>query len=57
MPINVENLSTEVIPEPEEAAGAGPTSASHWEETEKLRQSLARWRRDRSRTAAEGFDD
>jgi hypothetical protein len=57
MPINIENLSTEVIPEPESSGHRTSPSASRWEEAEKIRENFFRWKRNRSRTAAEGFDD
>jgi hypothetical protein len=57
MSINIENLSTEVIPEPEGSAGAAPTQTSSCEEAMKVRECNARLRRDHCRTAAEGFDD
>ena len=57
MAVNIENLSTEVIPEPEETHGAAAQPAARRQEAEQMRVALARWLRDRSRTAAEGFDD
>jgi hypothetical protein len=58
MPVNVDNLTTEVVPEPE-GPGSVPAGAARrpWEEAEKMREALARVKRDRGRTAAEGFDD
>jgi hypothetical protein len=57
MPVNVENLSTEVIPEPEGSPGVAAMPANRWEEAEKVREGCSRLHRNRSRTAAEGFDD
>ncbi len=57
MSINIENLSTEVIPEPEGPAGEAPTQTSSCEEAMRVREGYTRLRRDLSRTAAEGFDD
>jgi hypothetical protein len=57
MSVNVDNFSTEVIPEPEGSASGAPAPANRWEEAERARAGYARWKRDHSRTAAEGFDD
>ena len=59
MPVNVDNLTTEVIPEPEGPGSERMAKAASrsWEEAEKLRGALARIKYDRSRTAAENFDD
>lgn len=57
MAVNVDQLTTEVIPEPEPAPrGSSPESKS-WDVIEKTREAYSRWMRDRCRTAAEGFDD
>jgi hypothetical protein len=57
MSVNVDSFSTEVIPEPESTASGAPAPANRWEEAERVRAGYARWKRDQSRTAAEGFDD
>lgn len=56
MSVHIGRLTSEVIPEPEGAAGE-PQSAGQPEQQEQVRRAQARWIRDMSRTAAEGFDD
>jgi hypothetical protein len=57
MAIEVEQLNTEVIPEPEPAPQGGAPPTKTWEMIEKTREAYSRWLRDRRRTAADGFDD
>lgn len=57
MAVNVDQLTTEVIPEPEPLSGSGSREAKAWEIIEKTREAYSCWMRDRCRTAAEEFDD
>jgi hypothetical protein len=57
MTVHIDNLTTEVIPEPEPPGEAADEKSQPWEELERLRRSYSRLLRDLSRTAAEGFDD
>lgn len=57
MSLNIENFSTEVIPEPEGSGGGATTGTSSCEEAMRMRECYARLMRDINRTAAEGFDD
>jgi hypothetical protein len=56
MPVHVDRVLTEVVPE-EEPAPKGKEKAARWEEAERLRAALARELSIRMRTRAEGFDD
>lgn len=56
MTVHIDNLTTEVVPEPE-PPGESSDESKPWEELEQLRRSYSRMLRDLSRTAAEGFDD
>ena len=55
MSVHVENLTSEVIPEPESAPAASDSRVS--DEVDKVRRARARLSRDRVRISAEGFDD
>jgi hypothetical protein len=55
MSVHVDQISTEVIAETEPAPQAAVTMG--WQEVDMVQQALACARRDRLRTAAEGFDD
>jgi hypothetical protein len=57
MAVNIEHLSTEVVPEPEPPAQGGAQQSDSWSVVEKTREAYACWMRDRWRTAAEEFDD
>ena len=57
MAVNVEQLITDVIPEPEPSATGSPKEAKSWDVIQRTREAYSRWMRDRYRTAAEGFDD
>jgi hypothetical protein len=57
MPVHVDRVLSEVVPEAEPAAGRPETAAAPWEEAERLRALLAREEWDRMRTRAEGYDD
>lgn len=56
MSVHIDQLSTEVIPEPEPPPGARDGGPG-WEEVTRVRESQSALSRDRLRTAAEGFDD
>ena len=56
MAVHVENLTSEVIPEPESASQAA-AGAPDSEQLDKARWARSRLARDRARVAAEGFDD
>ncbi len=56
MSVHIGELTSEVIPEPEQA-GAGAQGAPEPEAHENVRRAHARLVRDLRRTAAEGFDD
>ncbi|WP_224242768.1 hypothetical protein [Hyalangium gracile] len=58
MAVNVENLTSEVVPEAEpgqQPSGSEPSTP--WQEVERVKAALARLAEDRLRTRAEGFDD
>jgi hypothetical protein len=57
MTVNVSELTTEVIPEPEPPPAAASHEEPAWELVERARETSSRLVRDRVRTAAEGFDD
>lgn len=57
MAVNVDQLTTDVIAEPEPSTGGGSQEAKDWEFIERMRQAHSCWMRDRCRTAAEEFDD
>jgi hypothetical protein len=58
MPIEIDEFVTEVTTE-SESEGASPVAAQSapWLDQMRVREALIRTQRDRSRTAAEGFDD
>jgi hypothetical protein len=56
MAVHIDELSTEVVPEPEPPPGPRGGGAG-WEEVTRMRESQSALLRDRLRTAAEGFDD
>lgn len=56
MAVNVDQMITEVVPEPEPAS-ADAEKIKDWEMIERTCQAHSRWLRDHYRTAAEGFDD
>jgi hypothetical protein len=56
MPVHIDQMTSEVIPESEPASGGNEESTS-WEALAQLRDRQARILRDRLRTTAEGFDD
>lgn len=56
MAVAVDQLTTEVIPEPEPSSASGSPDQT-WDIVMRAREAHARLLRDRSRTAAEAFDD
>jgi hypothetical protein len=56
MPVHVDRVSSEIVPEAEPAPERKGTRP-RWEEAERLKALLAREERNRMRTRAEGFDD
>ena len=57
MAVHVDNAMSEVVPEVEPSGGAGGDEGAPWEEEERVSAALSRTAMERSRTAAEGFDD
>jgi hypothetical protein len=57
MAVHVDNAMSEVEPEVEPSGGAGGGESAPWEEEERVSAALSRTAMERSRTAAEGFDD
>ena len=57
MAINVGQLTTDVIPEPEPSSDGAAQETRAWEIIERTREAYSRLMRDRCRTAAEEFDD
>lgn len=57
MAVNIGQLDTEVIPEPEPSPGGGSQETKAWEIIERTREAYSCWMRDRCRTTAEEFDD
>jgi hypothetical protein len=55
--MNIDQLTSEVIPEPEPEAGATAGTMAPWETEDQIRGAHGRMARDRARTCAEGFDD
>jgi len=58
MSVNVDEIVSNIIPEPEEQSGASSgTSEPGWKKAAQIRayHALNVW--DRTRTSAEGFDD
>ncbi|HEX3722651.1 MAG TPA: hypothetical protein VHV31_07655 [Nitrolancea sp.] len=56
MPVNVDEIVSNVQPEPEPASGGAPTEPE-WKQAAQTRRLVACIRRDAQRTAADGFDD
>jgi hypothetical protein len=56
MPVNVNEIESDVIPEPEPPASGGGHEPD-WKTVSKMREMYGRLRRDMWRTTAEGFDD
>jgi hypothetical protein len=56
MPVNVNEIVSNVVPEPEPAS-PGSGGDADWRYAARIREMDARLCRDRWRTAAEGFDD
>ena len=57
MTIHIDQLTSDVTPEPEPSAPAAGTSGDPWDELDRARQSHSRLIRDMRRTSSEGFDD
>ncbi len=58
MAVHVDQVTSEVIAEPEPGAAQGAGApAEWWEELDRFRKSKSRLMRDHQRTCAEGFDD
>ena len=57
MSVHIDQLHTEVIPEPESPAVPGVAADMPWDEEERAREMSRRMARDLARTRAEGFDD
>jgi hypothetical protein len=56
MPVNVDEIVSNVQPEPEASAAATPADPE-WKRAAEMRQLMACIERDRRRNAADGFDD
>ena len=48
MAVNIGQLDTEVIPEPEPSPGGGSQETKAWERIERTREAYSCWMRDRS---------
>lgn len=57
MTVHIDQLTSEVLPEPEPGASIAAAPAEWWEELDRVRQAGSRLLRDRQRTGSEGFDD
>lgn len=57
MPVNVDEIVSNIQPEPESDTAAGAASEPEWRRASDLRSLLVCTRKDRHRTAADGFDD
>jgi hypothetical protein len=57
MPVHIDQLNTDVIPEPEPQASSRRAPDAPWDEEERARETSRRISRDLARTRAEGFDD
>ncbi len=56
MSVHVEEMSSEVIPEPEPLEGGAASGGSSWVDEDRFLATEQRIRVDRARTRAEGFD-
>jgi hypothetical protein len=56
MPVNVDEIVSNVQPEPEPASG-GASDEPEWKQAAQTSRLVACIRRDMQRTAADGFDD
>lgn len=56
MAVHVDNVTTEVVAEPEPVS-LGEEEPSSWNELEQVRWAYSSMMRDLARTAAENFDD
>lgn len=57
MAINVDEIVSSVIPEPEQQSSGRGTGEPDWKRSAQMRALHALIFRDRMRTSAEGFDD
>jgi hypothetical protein len=57
MPVNIDEIVTEVVATPEPAPAAEAREGMEWEERVKLEALRATIRRDELRTRARGYDD
>ena len=57
MAVHIDQLNTDVIPEPELAAVSRQAADKPWDDEERAREVSRRVARDLARTRAEGFDD
>jgi len=58
MPVNIDEIVSSVIPEPEQQSGGSDAgNEPGWKRAAQFRALHALVSRDRIRTAAEGFDD
>ncbi len=58
MPVNIDEIVSSVIPEPEQQSGGSEAgNEPGWKRAAQMRALYALVARDRMRTAAEGFDD
>jgi hypothetical protein len=58
MSVHIDQLTSEVVAEPEPAApGGGAEAEEWWDALDRVRRSASRIARDRARICAEGFDD
>lgn len=56
MPVNVDEIVSNVQPEPEAPSGSAPVEPE-WKQAAQMRRLVACIRRDVQRTAADGYDD
>jgi hypothetical protein len=57
MPVHIDQMTSEIVPEPEMPVPPQSAPMTEWHETDHTRQLMARQQLDRMRIAAEGFDD
>jgi hypothetical protein len=57
MPVNVNEIVSNVVPEPESTDSQSGGPEPDWKQAERTREMDTRLFRDRWRTAAEAFDD
>jgi hypothetical protein len=58
MPIQIDEFTTDVFTESDsEGASPAPAASEPWRDQMSVQDAISKIRRDRSRTAAEAFDD